>query len=73
MNKPLSIGTMYINKHNKMFELIEVSKCTSTINDRQCNACDHNILHFKNLGQACPVDAFGILIWRPITKTNERW
>ena len=73
MTEPLQIETMYINKDNKILKLIGVSKCTSTINDRQCNICDHNILHFETLGQTCPVDAFGIPIWRPITKTNERW
>ena len=56
-----------------MFELIRVERCTSTINDTQCNACNHIILCFKNRGQTCHVNIFGIPIWRPITKTNERW
>ena len=69
----LQIETMYLGEHGKAFELIGVSKCTSIIDDRQCNLCDHNILHFKNRGQVCPVDASGIVIWHPTTKTNERW
>lgn len=73
MSKPPQIGTKYMNKRGDMLELIEVSKCTSTINDRQCNTCNHTILHFEKIGQTCPVDAFGIPIWHRITETNKRW
>lgn len=73
MNEPPQIGAMYINKNSTILKLIGVSKCSSVINDRQCNICDHNILHLATLGQVCPVDAFGIPLWRRITKTNERW
>ena len=33
MCESLQIGTMYMNKHKEMFELIRVERCTSTIND----------------------------------------
>ena len=72
MRQP-QIGTMYINKHSKMFKLIGVSKCTSIIDDIQCNICNHNMLHFETLGQTCPVNGLGIPIWHRIIKTNERW
>lgn len=73
MHKSFQVGTVYINKYQRMCKLVRLETCNSTINDIQCNACNHEILHLENHGQVCPIDAYGKLLWHPIIKTNIRW